>query len=372
MDGSTVDQILRDSELKNEWTLALGRGIIFLLIVILDFLSYFQSIVYTMNPPTPITLILDSTFFLFSLLIIFILLRKTYYWWLKFFTITVDYLLISAIIILDPTVPKDGEIIHWIILLAILFIFLLNLLRHSVVAIVYAGILSMLSFQTVSYFLTRQFVEDLVPMTISLSLMLVIGFYVTRSNKKMMVEANTKKMMERYLSPQLVGELYQNDTSLEPGGAIKEVTTVFSDIRSFTSISEKMNPGEVVGLLNDYLTTMTDIIFQHNGTIDKFIGDAIMTIFGAPRESEDDLFRAVNTAVEMNRVMVQFSRKYPSLENSLQIGIGIHTGPVIAGNIGSDKRFDYTVIGDNVNLASRVESLTKYYRCPILMTESFC
>jgi class 3 adenylate cyclase len=186
----------------------------------------------------------------------------------------------------------------------------------------------------------------------------------------MMVEANTKKLMERYLPPQLIEELYTNNASLEPGGKVQKVSILFSDIRSFTSISEPMKPTEVVLFLNDYLSEMTDIIFHNKGTIDKFIGDAIMTVFGAPIQSIDDAYRAVKSAIEMNQSLIHFNNSHPQLKKGLEIGIGIHTGEVITGNIGSDKRLDYTVIGDNVNLSSRIQDLTKFYKCPILISES--
>ncbi len=115
---------------------------------------------------------------------------------------------------------------------------------------------------------------------------------------------------------------------------------------------------------------MTDIIFHNKGTIDKFIGDAIMTVFGAPIQNNDDAYRAVKSAIEMNQSLIHFNNSHPQLKKGLEIGIGIHTGEVITGNIGSDKRLDYTVIGDNVNLSSRIQDLTKFYKCPILISES--
>jgi adenylate cyclase len=176
--------------------------------------------------------------------------------------------------------------------------------------------------------------------------------------------------MERYLPPQLIGEFYKQNVNLEPGGRNQVVTILFSDIRSFTTISESLEAAEVVALLNEYLSSMTDIIFENQGTIDKFIGDAIMTIFGAPIQGTDDAIRAVKTAIFMKLALKEFNQKHPELKLPIEIGIGIHTGEVIAGNIGSEKRLDYTVIGDNVNLSSRIEGLTSHYKCPILVSES--
>jgi adenylate cyclase len=369
MNTTTVDKILQERELKNERSLAVVRFTIFIVITIADCLAYFNIIPFTADPPTQLTLILDLTFVVFSSIVLFILIRGLNFAWLKFAVLSIDYLLISIIIIVDPTVPKDSEIINWVVLVALLFIFMLNLLRHSIGAVVYASVLTLSLFWFMNYYISGSITSVMLPMSISLSFLLFIGFSVTRSNRKMMIEANTKKMMERYLPPQLVGELYKQSATLEPGGDETEATILFSDIRSFTSLSETLAAKDVVLFLNDYLSTMTKIIFKNRGTLDKFIGDAIMTIFGAPHKLDDDAIRAVNTAVEMQEEMKKFNKKYTNLKEPLKIGIGIHTGVVIAGNIGSEERLDYTVIGDNVNLASRIESLTKHYGSSILISD---
>ncbi|NPV00486.1 MAG: adenylate/guanylate cyclase domain-containing protein [Brevinematales bacterium] len=365
MKGSVVDKILKARELKNEKNIAVARLIFITVVVILDYLSFLGVISYTKITPTLTTLILDTSFFVFSIIVLMILLRKFYYNSLKFFVITLDYLIIAMMLIFDPTVPKEG---NWPGMVASIFLFLLNLIRYSKSGTIYSGILSVALLTASS--LNQGNATDLFPMIVSLLMMLFIGYSITASNKKMMVEANTKKMMERYLPPQLVGELYRQNASLEPGGKNQEVTILFSDIRSFTSISESMPAEEVVTLLNGYLSIMTDIIFTNNGTIDKFIGDAIMTTFGAPIKNDDDAFRAIKTAISMIRGLKEFNKNQTQLKNPLKVGIGIHTGEVIVGNIGSDRRLDYTVIGDNVNLSSRIEGLTKYYKCPILISES--
>jgi class 3 adenylate cyclase len=198
---------------------------------------------------------------------------------------------------------------------------------------------------------------------IALSLLLLIGLLITISNLKMLGEVNAKKMMERYLPPELIGEMYKSGTSLLPGGATREVAILFSDIRGFTELSESMKAEEVVNFLNGYLSRMTDVIFRHGGTLDKFIGDAIMTVFGAPVRRDNDELRAVQTAIDMQKAIVD-------LPISISVGIGVHSGEAVVGNIGSEKRLDYTVIGDNVNLCSRIEGLTKYYGTPILISDS--
>ncbi len=130
-----------------------------------------------------------------------------------------------------------------------------------------------------------------------------------------------------------------------------------------------MGPRDLVYFLNGYLSAMTEVIFENRGTIDKFIGDAIMTVFGAPVQSGDDAFRAIKCALEMRDRLEEWNRIHNSGRLPLGIGIGIHTGEVVAGNIGSDRRLDYTVIGDGVNLASRIEGLTRFYGVSILISD---
>ena len=261
------------------------------------------------------------------------------------------------------------NVVVWFAFAGVLIFYLINLLRYSKEGTIFAGSLSIFVF----YAVTLHFnVPPIIIFQVSIAffIVLLIGYSVTISNKKMMIEANTKKMMERYLAPELVNDLYHLDANLEPGGETQKVSILFSDIRSFTTIAESMPPEQVVSLLNEYLSLMTNVIFEQKGTIDKFIGDAIMTIFGAPIRGEDDAQRAVATALAMHRALKLFNKKHKILREPLQIGIGIHTGEVIVGNIGSEKRLDYTVIGDNVNLSSRIEQLTSYYGCPILISDS--
>jgi len=135
-------------------------------------------------------------------------------------------------------------------------------------------------------------------------------------------------------------------------------------------MSEKMKPEEVVHILNEYFSAMIEIIFKYEGTLDKFIGDAIMAVFGAPVAHPDDPQRALRTAVEMREELKKLQEKWKGEGRpAFDIGIGINTGEVVAGNIGSSERMDYTVIGDNVNLASRLESLNKEHQTHILISE---
>ena len=167
--------------------------------------------------------------------------------------------------------------------------------------------------------------------------------------------SKVKNTFKRYVSKQVVDNLLEDETKLNLGGEEREVTILFTDIRGFTSMSENMEPEQVVMTLNEYFSEMIDIVFKHNGTLDKIIGDELMVVFGAPLAADDDTERALNTAVEMQNKIKELNdiRKQRG-EDPVLVGAGINKGFVVSGNIGSRDMMDYTVIGDTVNLGSRL------------------
>jgi adenylate cyclase len=200
---------------------------------------------------------------------------------------------------------------------------------------------------------------------IGYSLSLIYFFIIERKEKKHIMDAFSK-----YVSPVLVKEIMKEPEQLKLGGDKKELTILFSDIRGFTSLSEKMKPEELVHLLNEYLSDMTKIIMEQRGLVDKFIGDAIMAFWGAPLKEKKHADLACESALGMKAKLEELNKKW-SKEGLpyLKIGIGIHTGKAVVGNIGSEERFDYTAIGDDVNLSSRLEGVTKQYDVYILISE---
>jgi adenylate cyclase len=168
-------------------------------------------------------------------------------------------------------------------------------------------------------------------------------------------EAVVLSNFQRYFAPDLARQIAGQEGSVRLGGSKRRVAVLFSDIRDFTSLSEAMNPDEIASLLTEYFTVMVEIVFEHGGMLDKFIGDALMALWGAPIDRDDDADRATRAAVAMQRALERLNEEWRRLGRPrLSAGIGISYGDVFAGNIGSERRLEYTVIGDAVNTASRL------------------
>ncbi len=186
-------------------------------------------------------------------------------------------------------------------------------------------------------------------------------------NKGLSEKEKIKTAFGKFVNKEIAEKILNEEINL--GGERKEVVVFFSDIRSFTEISEKMQPEEVVAFLNEYMSLMVNCVNETFGIVDKFIGDAIMAVWGMPMSRGNDTENAINCALKMREVLIEFNKARGSAKKPLiKIGCGINTGPVLAGQIGSQDRMEYTVIGDTVNLASRIESLNKPFATDILLS----
>ncbi|MBW3011087.1 adenylate/guanylate cyclase domain-containing protein, partial [Candidatus Woesearchaeota archaeon] len=197
--------------------------------------------------------------------------------------------------------------------------------------------------------------------------MTVLYFYLSEKKSK----RELHNMFGKYVSPVVIGEILKNPEMLKLGGQKREITVFFSDIRGFTSISEGIDPEKLVHVLNEYLTAMTKIVLNHQGVVDKYIGDAIMAFWGAPIDQPNHAELACSTAVDMKKDLVELRKKWKEQGfPEIKIGIGLNTGEAVIGNLGSYDRFDYTAIGDTINLGSRLEGITKQYGVGIVISET--
>ena len=212
----------------------------------------------------------------------------------------------------------------------------------------------------VQYYATTQ----LYSVALLTPLLFAWGFYFSAALSEYLHEKKSReqtvRIFKRFLDPRVVSSLVaQGATPHSLSGQAREITMLFSDIRGFTTLSEKRSPEQIVSLLNRYFSQQVEIIFRHGGTLDKFIGDAIMAFWGAPQDDPQHAAHAVAAALEMEQCLLRFKDELGGDEKEFDVGIGIHSGQAVVGFIGSDERMDYTAIGDTVNLASRIEGLTK-------------
>ncbi|HZY10565.1 MAG TPA: adenylate/guanylate cyclase domain-containing protein [Bacteroidota bacterium] len=223
---------------------------------------------------------------------------------------------------------------------------------------------------SVKVFIEFNYIADMTSPLLAVILSFIAGTiynFLTERKQKVLI----KGMFSQYVNPSVVDEIVSNPEKLRLGGERKELTVFFNDIENFTRISEKIPPEELVAILNEYLSAMTAILFANNGTLDKYEGDAIMAFWGAPIPQPDHALRACRTAVEMQDALGILRQTWQKEgKPKLNVRFGLNTGEVIVGNMGGVGRFDYTVIGDAVNLGARLESANKQYKTNIMISES--
>ncbi|PLX73869.1 MAG: hypothetical protein C0615_10320 [Desulfuromonas sp.] len=274
--------------------------------------------------------------------------------------------------LIDGTLLRSAPTVDRLLLLLSLAAITLasNLRKTWKRYLAYLGLL-ILSATTICYLLFEHliWVRDFFPITgaIGMILTLEVISYLTMEKSAQ----NLKLAFSSYVSPALIKEITKNPESLQLGGELREITTLFTDIRGFTGITEKLEPIQTVTLLNEIHDPMTEIVMDHHGTLDKYIGDAMMVLYNAPVPVENHADHAVASALEMQATLQRINRDMSQKGlPEVAIGIGISSGECVVGNMGSKKRFAYTAIGDSVNLASRLEGLCKQYRVPIIISAS--
>ncbi|MBN2008261.1 adenylate/guanylate cyclase domain-containing protein [candidate division KSB1 bacterium] len=360
-------------EMMVERRLNILRAYIAVFFIVLDIIMTWLSGKYSIH----LSILFSSLAIVFTIyfcLVQYISSGKHYFGWLKYITVTVDYLFILGLFVEYRTttfflnMPREVVVFHFIAF--IIFVNLLSVARYSRTVILYSTFLGVLSG---GYLLIRYIPVSWSTWFTTLMILFsgLITYMFSTDINNLFLKLRQREKLNRFLSKEIIQSIDSGQLELKLGGEKKHVTVLFADIRNFTQISERHDAFEIVDFLNEYFSMMTSIIFKHGGIVDKFIGDALMAVFGAPISKPDDALRAVSAGIEMQTYLQRM--KINRLDDSkplLNVGIAIHSGIVVAGNIGSTERMDYTVIGDTVNLASRIEGLNKLYHTDMLISES--
>ncbi|KZN44729.1 adenylate/guanylate cyclase domain-containing protein [Pseudoalteromonas luteoviolacea] len=302
---------------------------------------------------------------------------KEYKPWLKYISILFDYLIILIITLEMEFLSEIGHFLHdmhntefELMLMSALILFnVMSAFRQGKLIIYYSTLCCLATGTLIlEHSDTARAIELHEQIIILFSGLLAwsISSYITNTYTRL----RHRERLLRYLPKKLVSAVETGKVDIEPGGERRNVTVLMADIRSFTSLCEKHEPEVITALLNRYFSAMSIIIFKYDGMIDKFIGDAIMAIFGTPQDEGNSARNAIEASKEMLTALDQLNRE---LVNeglpALEIGIGVHSGEAIAGNVGSSSCMDYTVIGDTVNVAARIESKTKDLKTPLLVSK---
>lgn len=324
----------------------------------------------------------------------------TYAPWLKYVSITFDMAALHAgAWIMAHNHHGIMEYFHSFVPLVLVFWHIIAALRLSVAACVYSGVVSLLMSGTVLYLAANYGgveisevsvwarnainLADESTRVVMISLPAFASAYLAHVARGLIIRAEQesqqrarleqqKEQLSKYLSKELTDAVLEHPEMFQLGGTRRNATILFSDIRNFTPLAENTEPERVVQLLNEYFTEMVTIVFRYGGTLDKFLGDGLMAVFGAPFDLEDQELRATIVALEMVKAVGSFNERHRLRDRglpALNIGVGIASGPIVAGNIGSPERMEYTAIGDTVNFAARLESLNKSLGTSIIVSE---
>ena len=266
-----------------------------------------------------------------------------------------------------PAIPGTALLYELLILVTVLLLTIVIIRTLGLVGTV-VGTVSLVSLTAVGgwYLIASNILIDVTYSILSAILISVQEFYL-RFNEQFKLRQLIKKQFEHYLDPKQVAQLQNNPELLKLGGEKRTCTFLFTDVRGFTNLSEKLSPEEVTDIMNKVLTVQVECIQAHGGMVDKFIGDACMAIFNAPLDIDEHEKRAVACARDMRTAIRMLQKELPE---PIAIGIGVNTGEAVIGNMGSDSRFDYSAIGDAVNTAARLESATKEAGVDLLIGET--
>ena len=366
----------RVRETKNEVVITTFRAGLLTFIILGNLVAYlFPKNIAVQTKP--VTTLCEAAALLISLLYLaYLRSEPPYRPWRKYNVITVETLFFLLTFYLSKNVLTD-QALYFFPLVVYALVIVLSGLRYSTQAVVYAGVLSLACHILFlgTFGDVHQDLQDRIASLFGCTSCLVIITAGTRYQVLSMIqmarESAQKEWLSRFLAPELVDIVARDPGILQRQTETRTATVLFADIRGFTALSERLAPQQVVDFLNMFLDEMTNAILENQGWLDKYIGDAVMGVFGVPPVVDDHALRALRAALRMKERLVDLNvelekRGLPKIS----CGIGLHTGELVRGSIGSTRRLDYTVIGDTVNLASRLEGLTRQHPVMILLSEA--
>jgi class 3 adenylate cyclase len=367
-----MEAALHEQEMRVERMINVYRLLVYLASAGMDMLMFYQQ--GRLRESLPFVLILLPLAGGYLYLIDRLASGDTYRPWLKYATSTLDYVVIAGVVleygrrgIWEETFSPET----WgAVLISVIVVYnFLGAFRYSLGAVMYNGALA-LSMAVGSGLLLARSPTLAVTGAAIVGVATLLSYGFSQNFKRMFERLRRRDALTRFLAPEVVERIMEGGIALEPGGEARQVTVLLCDIRGFTTIAEEMTPTSLVEWLNAYLSRITDVVFQYEGTLDKFIGDAVLAVFGAPVSQGDDARRAWRAARKMVAAVGALNEELEQQgQPRLRIGIALHTGVVVAGNVGSERQMEYTVIGDTVNLTARIEALNKEYDTVLLMSE---
>lgn len=383
-----VNDFLTREEYDAEKNIAVFRSVLYALI----FLEIFGVRFLLHESVSNLLLGILGGVFVFSILMMLDLIfierlpwAKSLMPYVKYLVTLVDVLIICVLSYFIAIIFANTNNLEWVFSLIFLgsasLLLGVSLFRHHTETTLLTGILELVGFVVmkivifhysgiIAIFNANHIYQLQNAVVIWILLTLVVLFALMAGRVRALVGRNKlQEELNRFLPENVTHQVEQGNVDIHLGGEKQWITVLFSDIRNFTTFSEKRSPEEVIDFLNGYFNDMIESVFHYHGTLDKLLGDGLMAFFGIPADGEIQQDQAVKCALDMLRRLESFNqlRKMKG-EETIEIGIGIHTGLAIVGNVGSFRRMEYTAIGDTVNAASRIEDLTKKYKVPILIS----
>jgi class 3 adenylate cyclase len=371
--GQEFENLRRVQETRNEMVINVVQLVHFSVVVVANVATLFLPVApYRASAPL-LALLIGSLVFR---LVLFAYLRRLgkYHPARKFIISTIDLAVFTAApLILSWQGAYPGLFLSVFTVCIFVMLIVLSGLRYDTRVVIYNGVATVLLHAScVPWLVPSGF--QLPVLTVGLLTLSCVAFctaYNSASLVRVYREATIKEQLARFLSPELVEQVVRQPSLLQRRTERRNATVIFADIRGFTRISEQLTPERVVELLNEVLEQMTLAIMQHQGMVDKYIGDAVMGVFGVPLHVEDHALRAARAALDMRDRLIQLNAQLRQQGlPEVSIGIGLHTGELLFGAIGSTRRLDYTVVGDTVNVASRIEGMTRSYPVEILLSDA--